>query len=163
MYSAVGSLPWCTIGHTALETYQRSELYCNDVKPVIDTTGRKLRMGRVWYTFAHDATELMSWTHQLYKFWRHSCVDHKRSVIMKALADDWNDGQKCFLHFVQFLSYCTALVLRHRNSPPYKAGCRPGKNLHIELAPAHDQDILFCSMCVSNPQQSHESHHQCFL
>jgi len=55
VHSAVGSLPWCTVGHTALETYQQPELYCDHVKPVKECA-RKLRRGRVWDPFACDET-----------------------------------------------------------------------------------------------------------
>jgi len=79
-------------------------------------------------------------------------------LLMKAFADDWNDGQKFFHTLCSFSAtaqpwYC----MRHQNPPPCKTG---KKKLRIQLAPAHDQDVLFCSMCVSNPQQSFESRHQ---
>ena len=96
---------------------------------------------------------------KLYKFWCHSHADHKRSVINEGFCWWLKRWPKIFFHTLCSFSataqpwYC----MRHQNPPPCKTG---KKNLRIQLAPAHDQDVLFCSLCVSNPQQSLESHHQ---
>ena len=153
VHSAVGSLPWCTVGHTALETYQQPELYCGHVKPVI--VRKKIKEGE-------SLEPLCTWCNYI-SFDVTQMQITNVPLLMKAFADDWNDGQIFFPQFVRFLSYCTALVLRHWNPPPCKTGCRPGKKFMHTISTSSWSGCLLCSMCVSNPQRSLESHHQCFL